>query len=85
MRNRDNASWDWGKRTWGGREKGWVLFFYGGGAQEWLGKRDDFGREMELGVLCEIVPELWNLDKLSFNVILFDEKLLPDPAFLCGF
>nr|GEZ40372.1 reverse transcriptase domain-containing protein [Tanacetum cinerariifolium] len=29
--------------------KGWVLFLYGGGAQEWLGKRDDFGREMKLG------------------------------------
>nr|GEX24557.1 hypothetical protein [Tanacetum cinerariifolium] len=25
----------------------------------------------------ELVPELWNLDKLSFNVVLFDENLLP--------
>nr|GEW01590.1 RNA-directed DNA polymerase, eukaryota [Tanacetum cinerariifolium] len=30
----------------------------------------------------EIVLRLWNLDKFSFNVILFDEKLLPDLAFL---
>nr|GEY82748.1 thiamine thiazole synthase, chloroplastic [Tanacetum cinerariifolium] len=36
-------------------------------------------------VLAELVPELWNLDKLGFNVILFDKNLLPDPAFLCGF
>nr|GEV35984.1 putative reverse transcriptase domain-containing protein [Tanacetum cinerariifolium] len=33
----------------------------------------------------EIVLRLWNFDKLGFNVRLFDEKLLPDPAFLCGF
>nr|GFA69158.1 hypothetical protein [Tanacetum cinerariifolium] len=31
-----------------------------------------------------LVPELWDLDKLSFNVRLFDENLLPDLAFLCG-
>nr|GEW85586.1 reverse transcriptase domain-containing protein [Tanacetum cinerariifolium] len=33
----------------------------------------------------EIVPKLWIFDKRSFNIDLFDEKLLPDPAFLCGF
>nr|GEV98997.1 hypothetical protein [Tanacetum cinerariifolium] len=33
----------------------------------------------------EMVPELWNFDKLGFNVRLFDENLLPDLAFLCGF
>nr|GFA49470.1 hypothetical protein [Tanacetum cinerariifolium] len=33
----------------------------------------------------ELVPELWTLDKLSFNVILFDEKLLLDPALSYGF
>nr|GEX10324.1 hypothetical protein [Tanacetum cinerariifolium] len=49
MREKGCASWDRGKRTWGGRERGWVLFLYGGGAQEWLGKSDDFGRERELG------------------------------------
>nr|GEV72332.1 putative ribonuclease H-like domain-containing protein [Tanacetum cinerariifolium] len=36
-------------------------------------------------VVKELVPELWVFDKLNFNVRLFDEKLLPDPAFLCGF
>nr|GEV04597.1 hypothetical protein [Tanacetum cinerariifolium] len=34
---------------------------------------------------AELVPELWVFDKLNFTVTLFDEKLLPDPAFLCGF
>nr|GEW05441.1 ribonuclease H-like domain-containing protein [Tanacetum cinerariifolium] len=34
---------------------------------------------------ARIVPELWNLDKLSFIVRLFDKNLLPDLAFLCGF
>nr|GEZ65325.1 hypothetical protein [Tanacetum cinerariifolium] len=34
---------------------------------------------------AEIVLELWILDKLNFNVRLFDENLLPDPDFLCGF
>nr|GFB15574.1 hypothetical protein [Tanacetum cinerariifolium] len=33
----------------------------------------------------ELVPELRIFDKLGFNVRLFDENLLPDPAFLCGF
>nr|GFB20853.1 hypothetical protein [Tanacetum cinerariifolium] len=33
----------------------------------------------------EIVLRLWNFDKLGFNVRLFDENLLSDPAFLCGF
>nr|GFA31139.1 hypothetical protein [Tanacetum cinerariifolium] len=33
----------------------------------------------------EIVPELDSFDKRSFNVDLFDEKLHPDLAFLCGF
>nr|GEW48873.1 retrovirus-related Pol polyprotein from transposon TNT 1-94 [Tanacetum cinerariifolium] len=31
-----------------------------------------------------LVPELWIFDKLSFNVRLFGENLLPDPAFLCS-
>nr|GEX44846.1 hypothetical protein [Tanacetum cinerariifolium] len=62
MREKGCASWDRGKRTWGGRERGWVLFLYGGGAQEWLGKRDDFGRERELRVLC-VMP----LDNLKFS------------------
>nr|GEX42447.1 hypothetical protein [Tanacetum cinerariifolium] len=34
---------------------------------------------------ARLVPELWILDKLSFNVRLFDEKLRPDPALPCGF
>nr|GFC89604.1 hypothetical protein [Tanacetum cinerariifolium] len=33
----------------------------------------------------KLVPELWILDKRSFNVDLFGEKLLPDPALSCGF
>nr|GEV27865.1 hypothetical protein [Tanacetum cinerariifolium] len=77
-------TWDEGKGTWGGLERGWVLFLYGGGAQEWLGKRGDFGQENLLKGL-ELVPELWVFDKLNFNMRLFDENLLPDPAFLCGF
>nr|GEW40801.1 putative RNA-directed DNA polymerase [Tanacetum cinerariifolium] len=55
MREKGCAIWDRGNSTWGGRERGWVLFLYGGGAQEWLGKRDDFGRERELGVLCGLL------------------------------
>nr|GEX17860.1 ribonuclease H-like domain-containing protein [Tanacetum cinerariifolium] len=55
---------DGGKGTWGGRERGWVLFRYSGGAQEWLGKRDDFGRERELGVLCGFENALKDLDNL---------------------
>nr|GEV95521.1 putative reverse transcriptase domain-containing protein [Tanacetum cinerariifolium] len=35
--------------------------------------------------LARIVPRLWNLDKLSFIVRLFNENLLPDLDFLCGF
>nr|GEV58596.1 hypothetical protein [Tanacetum cinerariifolium] len=42
---------------------------------------DGFGFDL----WAKLVPELWNFDKLSFNVRLFDEKLRPDPAFLCGF
>nr|GEZ63321.1 hypothetical protein [Tanacetum cinerariifolium] len=42
---------------------------------------DGFGFDL----WAEIILRLWNFDKLSFNVILFNEKLLPDPAFLCGF
>nr|GEU28929.1 hypothetical protein [Tanacetum cinerariifolium] len=34
---------------------------------------------------ARIVLRLWNFDKLGFNVRLFDENLLPDPALLCGF
>nr|GFA58683.1 multidrug resistance-associated protein 5 [Tanacetum cinerariifolium] len=49
MRKEGTNTWDGGKGTWGGWERGWVLFLYGGGAQEWLGKRDDFRRERELG------------------------------------
>nr|GEW41591.1 hypothetical protein [Tanacetum cinerariifolium] len=33
----------------------------------------------------ELVPELWVFDKLNFTVRLFNEKLLPGLAFLCGF
>nr|GFB70173.1 hypothetical protein [Tanacetum cinerariifolium] len=33
-------------------------------------------------LVLELVPELWNFEKLSFIVVLFDENLLPDPAFL---
>nr|GEX81162.1 hypothetical protein [Tanacetum cinerariifolium] len=33
----------------------------------------------------ELVPELWVFDKLDFTVRLLNEKLLPDPALLCGF
>nr|GEV70982.1 hypothetical protein [Tanacetum cinerariifolium] len=46
MRNKEAATWVWGKRTWEGRER-------------------SFGT---ISVLAELVPELWNLDKLSFNV-----------------
>nr|GEU80017.1 hypothetical protein [Tanacetum cinerariifolium] len=42
---------------------------------------DGFGFDL----WAKLVLRLWNLDKLSFNVVLFDENLLPDPAFLCGF
>nr|GEW70504.1 hypothetical protein [Tanacetum cinerariifolium] len=58
MRGEGCASWDRGKRTWGGRERGWVLFLYGGGAQEWLGKRDDFRRERKLGTSSKNLSKL---------------------------
>nr|GEU44739.1 hypothetical protein [Tanacetum cinerariifolium] len=41
---------------------------------------DGFGFDLWV----KLVLELMIFDKLSFNVRLFDEKLLPDPAFLCG-
>nr|GEX11804.1 hypothetical protein [Tanacetum cinerariifolium] len=45
MREKEIDTWDGGKGTWRGQERGWVLFLYSGGAQEWLWERSDFGRE----------------------------------------
>nr|GFC07882.1 hypothetical protein [Tanacetum cinerariifolium] len=68
-----------GKRTWGGRGVIW----YCSGVLWCTGIA--VGKGVFFGGNREIVPELWTLDKLSFTVRLFDENLLPDPAFLCGF
>nr|GFA66345.1 hypothetical protein [Tanacetum cinerariifolium] len=78
-----------GKRTWGGRG---VIWKGSGGLQVYessCGRRVNSTRLLAgnlVGGYCvEIVLRLWNLDKLGFNVRLFDENLLPDPAFLCRF
>nr|GEZ75833.1 hypothetical protein [Tanacetum cinerariifolium] len=78
MRNKGCAGWDLGKRTWRGRERSVGTVRVVTGVQD---------VSMGEGVVLagKTGPELWNLDKLGFNVRLFDENLLPDPAFLCGF
>nr|GEV02958.1 reverse transcriptase domain-containing protein [Tanacetum cinerariifolium] len=66
------------------REKGCASWVRGKGT--WGGRGGCVGTVPVLAVVQEeIVLRLWNLDKLSFIVRLFDENLLPDPAFLCGF
>nr|GEX82240.1 hypothetical protein [Tanacetum cinerariifolium] len=61
-------------------------------AQEWIVDGDVYEDGVEVRLPketvsddMEIVLRLWNFDKLGFNVRLFDENLLPNLAFLCGF
>nr|GEY93190.1 hypothetical protein [Tanacetum cinerariifolium] len=66
MRNKGCASWDLGKRTWGGREKSVGTVWVVADVQDVSMGEGSFWRE-------KLVPELWNFDKLGFNVRLFDE------------
>nr|GFB86446.1 hypothetical protein [Tanacetum cinerariifolium] len=80
MREKDNASWDWGKRTWVGRERllGTVPVWWGctGMAGEegrfWAGKgvRGTVCPSINFGKIAQLVPGLlgFNFDGFGFDL-----------------
>nr|GEU55309.1 RNA-directed DNA polymerase, eukaryota, reverse transcriptase zinc-binding domain protein [Tanacetum cinerariifolium] len=65
------------------REKGYASWDR---AQRHMGRSGECFGTIQVSCRCtgELILRLWNFDKWSFNVALFDEKLLPDPALSCS-
>nr|GEY06719.1 subtilisin-like protease SBT3.9 [Tanacetum cinerariifolium] len=79
MREKEIDTWDGGKGTWGGRERGWVLFLYGGVHKNGYGRGVLLGEKIgyqvvrlgkSFGVLPGMAPGVYRVDNCSWLEIL---------------